>query len=90
MEKKVYLLTHTCFSKLEKGVEYQITMCFDCDAEIAVYQRKEDAFESLQERVNIAKSSGWVVINSSDEVVEMVHDTYTWRKVYEITEKNVY
>lgn len=37
MEKKVYLLTLTCFSKLEKGVEYQITLCFDCDAEIAVF-----------------------------------------------------
>lgn len=90
MEKKVYLLTCTFFSKLEKGVEYQITMCFDCDAEIALYQRKEDALECMKERINIANSSGWVVINSNDEIAEMVHDTYTWRKVYEITEKAIY
>lgn len=90
MEKKVYLLTLTCFSKLEKGVEHQITVAFDCDAEIAVFQRKEDAYEQMYGRVNMSKSCGWFVINSSDEVVEMVHDTYIWRKVYEITEKNVY
>lgn len=88
--EKVYLLTCSSFSKFEGGVEYQITMCFDCDAEISVYQRKKDAFEHLLERVNISNSAGWVMSNGNDEVVEMVHDTFNWRKVYRITEKKLY
>lgn len=90
MEKKVYLLTCTCFSKFDGGVEYQITMSFDCDAEIQVFQSKEDAFERMSERISIALSNGWVVINSNEEFAEMLHATYTWRKVYEITEKTIY
>lgn len=70
------------------------SVSFDCDTEIAVFQTKNDASERLSERVKISNSQGWVISNEkvmeNDEVVEMVHDTYTWRKVYRITKKNLY
>lgn len=90
MEKKVYLVTCTCFSKSERGVEYMHAVNFDCDTEIAVFKSKKDAFAHLLERLETSKSVGWVVSNDNDKFVEMVHPSYCWRMVYKVTEKKLY
>lgn len=90
MEKKVYLVTCTCFSKSEKGVDYMHAVGFDSDAEIAVFKSKKDASAHLLERLEIAKKFGWIVSNDNDEFVEMVNQSYGWRMVYKVTEKTLY
>ena len=90
MEKKVYLVTCTCYSKSEKGVDYMHAVSFNSDAEIAVFKSKKDAFAHLLERLEISKSVGWLISNDNAEFVEMVHPSYRWRMIYKVTEKNFY
>lgn len=90
MEKKVYLVTCTCFSKSEKGVDYMHAVSFNSDAEIAVFNYQKDAFEELLERIEASKSIGWVISYDNVKLVEMVHPSYRWRMVYKVTEKTLY
>lgn len=89
MEKKVYLLTCTCFSKSERGVDYMHAVGFENDAEIAVFKSKKDAFACLLKRVENSKIVGWVV-SSNGKFFEMVHPSYSWRMIYKVTEKTIF
>lgn len=90
MEKLVYLVTCTCYSKSEKGVDYMHAVSFDSDAEIEVFSTKTRAFEYVSKRIETSKSVGWSVSSESTNCVEMKHELYSWRMVYRVTEKAMY
>lgn len=90
MEKKVYLVTCTCFSKSEIGVDYMHAVNFSNEAEIAVFSTKTKAFEYFEKRVEVSKNVGWRILNEFTDVVEMNHDFYTWRMVYRVTERALF
>lgn len=89
MEKKVYLVTCTCFSKSEKGVDYMHAVNFGDEAEIAVFSTKTEAFEYFEKRIVVSKNVGWKILSEFTDVVEMIHGLYAWRMVYRVTEKAI-